>query len=281
MPEASIAMLLKGAARELAATSDTPSLDAEVLLAHALDTPRGHLFAWPERVPSACCIRHFEELIARRAGGQPVAYLIGRKEFWALDLTVTPATLIPRPDTELLVELALAQAPLQPPAWIADLGTGSGAIALAIARERPEAYLVATDISAEALAVATLNAQRLNIGNVRFRQGSWCHALGSQRFDLIVSNPPYVAASDPHLNQGDPRFEPRRALVADEDGLQAIRRIVSRAKAHLRPGGRLLLEHGFDQSERVMALYHRHGFNAVANHRDLAGILRVTEGRGD
>ncbi len=279
--ETSIAMLLENAACRLAASSDTPRLDAEALLAHALDESRGHLFAWPEREPPTHCIRYFGALIEQRLRGEPIAYLIGRKEFWSLELAVTGATLIPRPETELLVELALAALPIQSPARIADLGTGSGAIALAIARERPAAHVVATDIRPDALAVAAGNAHRLKIGNVRFRQGDWCAALGHQRFDLIVSNPPYVALADPHLTQGDLRFEPRQALAAGEDGLLAIRTILSRAKTHLPPGGRLLLEHGYDQSERVMALYHEYGFTHMESHRDLAGIVRVTGGRGD
>ncbi|GAP66110.1 (protein release factor)-glutamineN5-methyltransferase [Mizugakiibacter sediminis] len=221
----------------------------------------------------------FAALLARRLAGEPVAYLVGRRGFWSLELEVTPATLIPRAETERLVELALARLPADAAARVADLGTGSGAIALAIARERPRARVVATDASAEALAVARRNAARLGLGNVVFAQGDWCAALGEARdFDLIVSNPPYIAAGDPHLGEGDLRFEPAAALASGADGLDAIRRIVRDARAHLRPGGGLLFEHGYRQGAAVRALLAAAGYREVFSARDLEGRERVSGG---
>ena len=278
MTQTCIAALLEDARIRLTAISDTPRLDAEVLLAYSLNKPRSHLRAWPERVADIEQAHQFAELLTRRLQGRPVAHLIGRREFWSLELQVTPATLIPRPETELLVELALARLPADQPVQVADLGTGSGAIALAIARERPRAEVVATDFSIEALQVAEQNARRLGITNVEFRRGDWCAALGDDRFALIVSNPPYLADTDIHLSQGDVRFEPRCALVAGKDGLDAIRLIIAQAGEHLNTGGWLLLEHGFDQRKAVAALLQDHGFTAIKNYRDLAGLDRVSGG---
>ena len=254
-------------------------VDAEWLLAHALDRPPGWLWAHADDVVEAAARERFEALLARRAAGEPVAYLSGTQGFWSLDLRVTPATLIPRPETERLVELALARLPADALCRVADLGTGSGAIALAIARERPMAAVVATDASKAALAVAVANAQRNGIDNMWFRRGDWCEALGRERFDLIASNPPYIALGDPHLDQGDLRHEPPAALVSGDDGLDAIRRIVRDAPAHLAPAGWLLLEHGWDQGEAVRALMAAAGFVDVATEPDLEGRDRVTLGR--
>lgn len=273
-----IAALLEAARIRLLAISDTPTLDAEVLLAYSLSKPRSHLRAWPERIPSIEQAHDFAELLGRRLKGHPVAHIVGRREFWSLDLQVTPATLIPRPETELLVELALARLPADQAPQVADLGTGSGAIALAIARERPRIRVVATDYSAEALEVAEQNARRLGITNVEFRQGDWWEPLGEERFALIVSNPPYLADTDIHLSQGDLRFEPHSALAAGQHGLDAIRTIIAQAGQHLKPGGWLLLEHGFDQGKSVPALLRDHGFGAIESHRDLAGLDRVSGG---
>ena len=219
--------------------------------------------------------RRFERLLARRAGGEPVAYLTGRREFWSLDLEVTPAVLVPRPETEHLVEAALELIPSTARIRLADLGTGCGAIALALARERPGCRIIATDASAAALALAASNAARLRIGNVEFRRGHWCTALGEERPALIVTNPPYVRAGDPHLQGDGVRYEPREALVAGGDGLDAIREIVSCAARHLAPEGRLLLEHGAAQSETVHRLLAEHHFNDIAHFRDYAGRDRV------
>jgi release factor glutamine methyltransferase len=253
-------------------------LDAEILLAHALGTPRARLYAWPEHEPDATQRAAFEQLVDARERGEPIAYLTGRREFWSLDLAVTPDVLIPRHETELLVELALARIPRDRPFRVADLGTGSGAIALAIARERALARVTATDASAGALDVARGNAARLGIGNVAFAAGDWFAALGDARFDVIVSNPPYIAAGDAHLAEGDLRFEPVAALASGADGLDAIHSIVADAPAHLADGGALLLEHGFDQPRRVRALLEAAGFENVASIRDSGGHDRVTLG---
>lgn len=253
--------------------------DAELLLLHVLRQPRSWLFAHADDVPRMDVQTAFSALLERRAAGEPVAYLTGRRGFWSLDLEVTPATLIPRPETELLVELALQRLPPDAACRVADLGTGSGAIALAIASERPHAHVVATDASAEALAVAQRNAQRHAIGNVAFVHGDWLAPLAGQRFDLIVSNPPYVEAADPHLAQGDLRFEPAAALVSGADGLDAIRRIVRDARTHLEPGGWLLFEHGWNQGVAVRALLADAGYTGIFTAQDLEQRDRVSGSR--
>jgi release factor glutamine methyltransferase len=273
MPDASAAQLL----RQAAATIDR--FDAEALLLHALGRDRAWLFARGEAPVDADAATAFARLVERRARGEPVAYLTGRRGFWTLDLEVTPATLIPRPETELLVEQALARLPQGEPLRVADLGTGSGAVALAIARERPLAAVVATDLYGPTLAVATRNARANGVDNVWFRRGDWFVALGRERFDLIASNPPYIAAGDAHLAQGDLRFEPAPALASGADGLDAIRRLVAGAPAHLVPGGWLLLEHGWDQGEAVRALLEAGGYAGVATVRDLEDRDRVSLGR--
>jgi release factor glutamine methyltransferase len=246
-----------------------------------LGQSRAWLFAWPEfQVPEAHAER-FVQLIEARLRGEPIAYLIGRRAFWSLELDVAPGVLIPRPETELLVELALARMPVDARSTVADLGTGSGAIALSLARERPHAQVLGTDASSEALAIARANAQRLAIVNVAFAQGDWCEALGHARFDLIVSNPPYIEQGDPHLVEGDLRFEPLSALASGADGLDAIRRIVADASRHLNPDGALLLEHGWDQAMRVRALLHEGSFVAIETVRDSAGHERITLARTD
>jgi release factor glutamine methyltransferase len=265
------------AATDLLAAVDSARFEAELLLAHALARPRAWLYAHGEEALDDDAATTFAMLVQRRVAGEPVAYLTGRRAFRSLDLAVTPQVLIPREDTERLVELALAQLP-PGPCDVADLGTGSGAIALAIAHERPDARIVATDASAPALAVARANALRLGLANVAFAQGDWCAALGAERFDLIAANPPYVAAGDAHLAQGDPRHEPETALVSGPDGLDAIRAIVASAPAHLKAGGRLLLEHGHDQGGRVRELLENRGFVAVATAHDAGGRERVSHG---
>lgn len=254
-------------------------VDASLLLAHALGKPRSWLFAHADDALGAADAARFDALLARRAAGEPVAYLTGTRGFWTLELAVTPATLVPRPETELLVELALARLPQGQLLRIADLGTGSGAVALALAKERPQACVLATDASPEALDVARENARRHGIGNVTFRAGSWLQPLDGECFDLIASNPPYVADGDPHLARGDLRFEPAMALSCGPDGLDAIRIIVRDAPACLRSGGWLLLEHGWDQGEAVRALLVEAGFVDGVTERDLEGRDRVTLGR--
>ncbi|MBC52578.1 MAG: protein-(glutamine-N5) methyltransferase, release factor-specific [Gammaproteobacteria bacterium] len=268
------------------AGSDSARLDAEVLLASVLGKARSYLFSRPEAELSDEQRRAFAALVARRAEGEPVAYLTGSRGFWTLDLAVGPAVLIPRPETELLVELALslgvnisARHPDRPLA-LADLGTGSGAIALALASEQPQWLIHATDRSEQALQVARDNARRLQLGQVRFALGDWCTALPeSVRFDMIISNPPYVAAGDPHLRQGDLRFEPRSALVADARGLADLAVLCQQSRSWLYDGGYLLLEHGHEQGEDVRSLLIDAGFAEVRSERDLAGLERVTLGR--
>ena len=254
-------------------------VDADLLLAHALGKSRTWLFAHADDAVAPVDADRFRALLARRIAGEPVAYLTGTRGFWTLELAVTPATLVPRPETELLVELALARLPTDVPVRVADLGTGTGAIALAVAKERPRAVVVATDASEAALDVARANALRNALHNVAFRAGSWLDPLGDEAFDLIASNPPYIAEGDPHLDQGDLRFEPPTALSSGVDGLDAIRTLATGAPTRLRPGGWLLLEHGWDQGPAVRALLAAAGFEAVATHRDLEQRDRVTLGR--
>lgn len=260
------------------AGSDTVQVDAELLLAAALGKSRTYLYTWPEQVLSPAERSYFESVLERRVMGEPVAYILGTRDFWTLTLRVNRHVLIPRPETELLVETALALI-ASPDARIADLGTGSGAIALALASERPAWKVIATDMSASALSVASDNASVLNIANVEFRQGSWCEALPPQRFDLIASNPPYIDSADAHLTQGDLRFEPRSALVAADDGLADIRALCAQAPDYLKPGGWLLLEHGWTQGQAVAALMQSSGLESVQTIKDLNDNDRVTQGR--
>jgi release factor glutamine methyltransferase len=261
-----------------AAGADTPAaLEAAVLLAHVLGTTRSQLIADAEAAVNAAAARRYATLIKRRALGEPVAYLTGRREFWSLELTVSPAVLVPRPETELLVERALAlQASDR--ARVVDLGTGSGAVALALACERPNWRVTATDVSSEALAVARANAARLGLA-VQFLQGSWFAPLNCARFDLVVSNPPYVAAGDPALASAALAHEPRLALTPGDDALACLRLIVRAAGQHLRPGGWLLLEHGADQGAAVRHELVLAGYRYVRSHRDLASHERATEGQ--
>lgn len=276
---ATIAEALAEAAARLAPLHESARLDAEVLLAHCLGRDRSHLYAWPERALEPAVHAAFLELVAGRAAGRPVAYLIGRREFWSLALAVGPETLIPRPETETLVEAVLARVPAAAAWRLADLGTGSGAVALALAAERPACRVVATDRSAAALGQARANAAELGIGNVEFREGDWFGPLGAERFHVIASNPPYVAEADPHLEQGDVRFEPRNALAAGPEGLDDLRRLAAGAPGHLEPGGWLVVEHGWDQGPAVRDLMAGAGARDVATTRDPAGHERVTAGR--
>ncbi|WP_278959182.1 peptide chain release factor N(5)-glutamine methyltransferase [Aquipseudomonas alcaligenes] len=258
--------------------SPTARLDAELLLAAVLGKPRSYLRTWPEHEPGAEQLAAFAALLERRRMGEPVAYILGHQGFWSLDLEVAPHTLIPRPDTELLVETALQLAPATSQRLL-DLGTGSGAIALALASERAGWQVIGVDRIAEAVALAERNRQRLKLGNAEFRQSSWFDGLAGERFDLILSNPPYIAADDRHLGEGDVRFEPLSALVAGVDGLDDIRQIIAQAPRHLQAGGWLLLEHGYDQAEAVRELLAAAGFTAVDSRRDLGGHQRISLGR--
>ncbi len=257
---------------------DSARRDAEILLCHCLERPRTYLFSWPEaEVPDDSAAR-YRSLVDRRRVGHPIAYLTGEREFWSLSLGVDEHTLIPRPETELLVEWALSL-DLPEGASVLDLGTGSGAIALALASERATWSVTAVDASADALARARANADQLGVDNVTFRQADWYSGIAQQDFALIVSNPPYVAEGDPHLSQGDLRFEPTSALVSGGDGLADLRSIVNGAPAYLQPGGYLLVEHGFEQGRAVQGLFLAAGFGDVATRQDLAGTDRITGGR--
>lgn len=263
----------------LALAQGEARIEVQSLLQHILGVPRAYLLAHPEQVLNQSQQNTYEVLLQRRLRGEPIAHLLGEREFFGLNFKVTPATLIPRPETELLVELALLRMPQGQASRILDLGTGSGAIALSIAYARKDAEVVAVDASDEALQVARENAERLNIRNIVFTQGDWFSALEGQRFDLIVSNPPYIAAGDEHLAQGDVRFEPLSALASGADGLDDIRRIAMAASQHLTANGWLLFEHGYDQAESVRALLRQNGFGEVFSEKDLAGIERVSGGR--
>lgn len=253
--------------------------EAEILLGHALQRGRAFLFAHANDVLEPSIAHTFAELIQRRQHGEPIAYLTGTRGFWTLELHVTPATLIPRPETEVLVEAALARLPEHTALRIADLGTGSGAIALALASERPHAHLTATDQSPHALQIARENAARLELSNLRFLQGDWFAPLAGERFHLIASNPPYIAERDPHLSQGDLRFEPATALASGVDGLDAIRLLIASAPAYLHENGWLLLEHGHDQGQAVRELLCAAGFTEIETRVDAEDRERVSMGK--
>lgn len=270
-------LLLQGRAR-LAATSPSAQLDAEILLGHVLDSDRAHLYANPDRMLSAEQADAYEQLLEARSAGQPVAQLTGQREFWSLPLQITADVLSPRPETELLVETALLHIPVHEPCDVLDLGTGSGAIAVAIATERSRCRLTATDASEAALAVARANAARLCPERIEFVTGNWFAPLPGRVFDVIVSNPPYISIHQGALTDPELAFEPEQALYSGADGLDDIRVIVANAPAHLRPGGRLLLEHGFDQGAAVVALLAQAGFAECRTLHDLAGQPRVTSG---
>lgn len=270
-----IAAALQQAA-QLQACSDTPELDLQLLLAAVLEKPRSYLYTWPERQLTTAQQQQLASWLARRASGEPVAHILGWQGFWSLELEVNSCTLIPRPETELLVELALE---LLPEAGVraADLGTGTGAIALALAHERPQWQLQAVDRIADAAALAERNRQRLGLPNVEVLCGSWCEPL-SGSFQLIVSNPPYIDPADPHLQQGDVRFEPRSALVAERGGLADIEQIAAQSRVLLRGGGWLLLEHGYDQGAAVRRVLTGNGYRRVETRTDLERRDRVTLG---
>lgn len=275
----SIEALLKQTVQQLVdAGSDSPQLDAAVLLCFVLDKPRSYLLTWPEKTLDSEQQAAFDTVLRRRLAGEPVAYIVGEREFWSLPLKVAPHTLIPRPDTERLVELALEKVPAEP-CSVLDLGTGTGAIALAIASERPELSVTGIDLRPEAAQLALENSQNLKITNTRFLSGSWYSPLTpDERFAVVVSNPPYIDKTDPHLEQGDVRFEPKSALVAEENGLADIRIISEQGRQYLQTGGWLLMEHGFEQGEAVRAILLELGYNQVSTAQDYAGLDRVTMG---
>ncbi|MEL7293781.1 MAG: peptide chain release factor N(5)-glutamine methyltransferase [Pseudomonadota bacterium] len=278
--EYSVEQVLNKAAQQLIESgSDSPSLDAAVLLCHALDKPRSFLLTWPEKVLSDEQREHFQSLLERRLKGEPVAYIIGEREFWSLPLKVSPSTLIPRPDTERLVELVLEKAALHE-GDILDLGTGTGAIALALASELPHRQVWGVDLQPEAQQLAQSNAESLKIENAQFLCGSWFEPLVTgTKFALIVSNPPYIEKDDPHLEQGDVRFEPLTALVADEKGLADIKHIATQARDYLAEQGWLMFEHGFEQGAAVRQLLVSLGYKEVATYKDYGDNDRVTIGQ--
>jgi release factor glutamine methyltransferase len=271
-----VAETLQGGARLLHRYSDSPRLDAELLLGKILGLSRPGLIARGNETVAAECAQAYASLIEQRLHGAPVAYLTGTREFWSLALRVTPAVLVPRPETEVLVELALQRLPREVPTTVLDLGTGSGAIALAIASERPRSRITAVDISPSALDVAMQNSRDLGISHIDWRLGSWFAPVGGERFDMIVANPPYIAAADPAL--ASLAAEPKVALCDGPTGLEALSVIAAGAALHLNERGWLILEHGSDQALAVAQLLTRNGFAGVGSHRDLSGKLRVTLG---
>jgi release factor glutamine methyltransferase len=274
--------LLRADSSTLASALEIPVPQArrevQTLLTRALGADLAILLAHPERVPEARGTPAYAQMFARRLGSEPMAYVLSEREFYGLIFEVTPAVLIPRPETELLVEMALERLPENSAASVLDLGTGSGCVGVSLAKLRPAARIVATDLSQAALAVAERNARRHGVP-IEFRAGSWFEPVGGERFDVIVSNPPYVGEHDPHLSQGDLPFEPSLALTAGADGLDALRTIVSQVARHLAPGGTLLVEHGFDQAEAVAQLLHSAALTDVIARTDLAGIPRAAAGR--
>lgn len=271
---------LQQASQALKISSESARLDAELLLGKVLGKTRSYLFTWPEKELKPDEQAEFQTRVAQRLQGVPVAYLLGYREFWGMVLAVSPATLIPRPDTERIVELALERLAQQAKPTVLDLGTGTGAIALAIAKERPDASILALDKSSEALAVAQYNQQRLGLKNLKLLVSDWFSALPtSSRFDMIVSNPPYIAETDPHLAQGDLRFEPRSALSSGVDGLTDLKHLIQTAPNYLTTRGWLLLEHGYDQGVIVSELLQATGYIELACYQDLAGNDRVSLGR--
>jgi len=272
----SIALHLRRASQQLRVVTDVPQLEAEILLAYSLKQSRTYLLARSNDSLSLQTETFFLEMIQRRLQGEPIAYLVGRKEFWSLDLKITSDVLIPRPETELLVELVLNKTH-NTKIRLADLGTGSGAIALAIAHERPSWEIYATDQSAAALKIAQHNANQLHIQNITFLQGEWCEPLIST-FDIIVSNPPYLAENDPHLQEGDLRFEPKAALISSKNGLNDLFKIILSSYPYLKDKGCLWVEHGYQQGELVRKYFANIGYTAIETYRDVAGLERATCG---
>lgn len=261
------------------ANSESPEIDSQVLLCHIVDCQTTYLHTWPDKFLTETQQESFKQLIIQRQQGQPIAYLIGQRGFWTLDLKVTTDTLIPRPDTELLVSLALAK--LKPDMRVVDLGTGTGAVALSLAVENPTITIVAMDCFRPALDVAMRNAESNNINNIVFWQGSWLTAIAENSLDMVLSNPPYIENNDPHLSQGDVRFEPMSALISGTDGLDDIRQIIQQAQGCLKASGWLLIEHGYHQAQKIQQLFNDAEFIDVTTHQDFGGNDRVTMGQRD
>ena len=274
-----IKTLLAHAANTLTSHSDSPLLDAEVLLGFVLGKPRTYLRAWCDNTLTDQQQAAFEALIKQRQQGTPIAYLTGTREFWSRDFRVTSDVLIPRPDTELLIELSLELIPKNQAVKLIDLGTGSGIIAVTLAAERPNAHVTAVDASLAALAVAQHNARHHQLTNIEFYQSDWFSNVPESLFDLVISNPPYIDPDDEHLQQGDVRFEPQSALIADNQGLSDIQIIADKARSYLTPQGHLLIEHGYNQAPQVQAIFNALAYDKVQSYRDLSGQPRVTYGQ--
>jgi release factor glutamine methyltransferase len=270
---------LTEASRILTASSDSPELDAEILLCLILEKNRSYLRTWPKKQLHAQQRLQFKALLKQRQQGTPIAYIVGVREFWSRDFKVSPDVLIPRPDTELLIELSLPLIPKDKSCKLIDLGTGSGAIAVTLAAERPYTQIVATDINEAALKIAKQNADHYHCRNIRFVQSAWFSEIAETAFDLVISNPPYIAADDPHLQRGDLRFEPQSALVSDDNGLKDISLIAESACKHLKEGGHLLIEHGYNQQAQVQAIFESFDYANIQSHIDLGGNPRVTVGQ--
>ncbi|VAW69040.1 Peptide chain release factor N(5)-glutamine methyltransferase [hydrothermal vent metagenome] len=273
-----ISQCLHQGSQRLENLSDSPRLDAEVLLAHSLQKTRTWLATWPDTPLQAAQLAQFQQLIDKRCAGHPVAHITGHREFWSLDLLVNENTLIPRPDTELMVEQILQHYPQYENIQLVDPGTGSGAIALAIASERPHWKIFATDQCPLALQIAQQNAQNLQLTQIEFRQGNWLEAVTGLKFDIIACNPPYIPLSDPHLQQGDIRFEPSHALASGADGLDDIRLITAQARTCLKPAGRLFIEHGYDQKQKILDIFIENTYKEVIQLMDLSQNPRLTTG---
>ncbi len=272
--------LLKGASQRLISVSETAQLDAQLLLAHVLEVSTAYFYTWPDKMVESANLERFDGLLARREQGEPVAYLLGHQAFWTLDLEVSPCTLIPRADTERLVEVALSVFEAKKAHRVLDLGTGTGAIALALAAEWPDSRLVGVDLIDDAVALAQRNASRNRLTNATFVQSRWFDALDTNEpFDLIVSNPPYIDPCDEHLSQGDVRFEPKTALVADNHGLADIEHIIQQAPNYMLPNAYLMFEHGYDQALAVQQRLRKAGFVSIQSFQDLGGNDRVTMGQ--
>ncbi|MEE9355223.1 MAG: peptide chain release factor N(5)-glutamine methyltransferase [Methylococcaceae bacterium] len=271
----SIQKALTQATVQLKPLAENPRLEAEILLTLTINKPRSFLKAWPEKKLSDQQNKYLSSLISKRKLGTPIAYLTGQKEFWSIPLTVNDHVLIPRSETELLIEVALSIIPPKATWQVADLGTGSGAIAISLAKERPELNITATDISHIALEVASKNVKKMDITSIELQLSHWFSNLGQKQFDIILSNPPYIRAGDPHLNQGDLRFEPLSALISGPDGLQDLSQIGHDARQHLAQGGFLIMEHGYDQADSLGQLLQELGYQNLHHHHDLAGNIRA------
>ena len=270
----SIEQAILDATERLRAVTDAPRLEAELLMARAIDMPRSFLFAHPEDELDADALQRLHQTVARRVAGEPMAYITGIREFWSMELAVSPATLVPRPETELLVDVALRDIPRKAEWQVLDLGTGSGAVALAIGRERPSCYITATDISADALAAARENANRNSIGNIEFLHGDWTEPVTGRTFQVIVSNPPYVRDDDEALDEL--QAEPMLALRAGDEGLDALEVLARDCRSIIEPGGLLVLEHGAEQEDAVAALLKAHGWANIRCYKDYSGLPRIT-----